>query len=48
MVTNCDKKSFGSRIAEKIPNVAQETDTFDVLGLPHVKIFTNDGPNSLT
>jgi hypothetical protein len=30
MVTNCDKKSFGSRIAEKIIKVAETTGTVDV------------------
>jgi len=46
--------------AEKIPNVAQTTGTLDVFDprsgisdplrgeLPHVQIFTNDGPNPLT
>ena len=56
MVTNRDKKSFGSGIAVKIPNVAQTTDTVDVQAfldplrgeLPHVQIFINDGPNQLT
>ena len=45
--------------AEKIPNVAQTTGTLDVFDprsgisdplrgeLPHVQIFTNDGPNPL-
>ena len=60
MVTNCDKKSFGSHTAKKIPKVAQTTGTIDVflpcLGildplrreLPHVQIVMNDGPNLLT
>ena len=30
MVTDRDSKSFGSRIAEKIPKVAQTTGTVDV------------------
>ena len=56
MVTNRDKKSFGSRRAKKIPKVAQTTGTVDVQAfrdplrgeLPHVQIFMNDGPNPLT
>jgi len=58
MVTIRDRKSFGLR--QKIPEVAQTTGTVDVLirvqafrdplrgELPHVQIFMNDGPNSLT
>jgi len=46
--------------AEKIPKVAQTTDTFNVLDprsgisdplhgeIPHIQIFMNDGPNPLT
>ena len=30
MITNRDRKSFGSRIAENIPEVAQTTGTVDV------------------
>ena len=53
MVTNRGRKSFGLRIAEKIPKVVQTTGTVDIqafrdplLGeLPHVQIFMNDGPN---
>ena len=56
MVTNQDRKSFGSCIAEKIPKVAQTTGTVDIQAfqdplrgkLPHVQIFMNDGPNPLT
>ena len=47
MVTNRDRKSFGSRIAEKIPKVAQTTGSVGVQAfryplrgeLPHVQIF---------
>ena len=60
MVTNRDRKSFGSHIAKKIPEVAETTGTVDVsirfqafrgqfsAELPHVQIFMNDGPNPLT
>ena len=60
MVSIRDRKSFGSRIAEKIPKVAQKTGTVDFFiraqafrdplhgELPHVQIFMNDGPNPLT
>ena len=59
MVTNRDRKSFGSR-QKKNPKFAQATGTVDVfdrvqafwdpLGgeLPHVCFFMNDGPNPLT
>ena len=56
MITNHDRKSFGSCWAEKIPEVAQTTGTVDVQAfqdslcreLPHVKIFMIGGPNLLT
>jgi hypothetical protein len=56
MVTNHNRKSFGSCIAERIPEVAQITSTVDVQAfwdslrgeLPHVKIFMNNGCNPLT
>jgi hypothetical protein len=56
MVINRDRKSFGSRIAEKISNLVQTTGTVDVQAfrdplpgeIPHVQIFMNDGPNPLT
>ena len=56
MGTSLGRKSFGSRLAEKIPKVAQTTDTVDVQafrdplrgGLSHVQIFMSDGPNPLT
>ena len=56
MVTSRDRKSFGSRIAEKIPKVPQTTGTVDIQvfrdplcgELTHVQIFMNDGPNPLT
>ena len=55
-----DRKSFGSRLTKKIPQVAQTTGTVDVFDrvqafrdslrgeLPHVQIFMIDGPNPLT
>ena len=60
MVTNSDRKSFGLRIAEKLPKVAQTIGTVYVSirvqafrdpyrgELPHVQIFMNDGANPLT
>jgi len=54
MVTNRDRKSFGSR--RKKSKFAQTTGTFDILirvqafrdpfrgELPHTQIFMNDGP----
>ena len=60
MVTNRGRKSFGSRIAEKIPKAAHTTGTVDVFirvqafrdplrgELPHAQIFMNDGRNPLT
>ena len=56
MVNNRDMKSFGTRIAEKIPKVADTTDTIDIQAFrdplrgerPHVQIFMNDDPNLLT
>jgi len=58
MVTNYDRKSFGSR--RKCSKLAQTIGTVDVLvlllafqeplrrELPHVQIFMNYGPNHLT
>jgi hypothetical protein len=60
MVTNRDRKSFGSRQTKKNPKAAQTTGNADVLiriqafrdplrgELPHVQIFVNCGPNPFT
>ena len=55
MVTYCDRNSFGSGWAEKIPEVAQTAGTVQVPAfryplhgeIPHDQIFMNDGPNPL-
>ena len=56
MVTNHDRKSFGSRKDEKIPNVVQTAGSFDVQAfrgplsgeLPYVQTFMNDELNPVT
>ena len=60
MLTNRDRKSFGSRRKKKIPNVVQTTAPLTFLihvqafqdplrgELPYAQIFMKDGPNPFT